>query len=219
MTRILAASLALMLLGAAPAAAETPRVIGWEDLVPPGPPLEHPFAHLSNDHQYALETIYLLGIREQRGQITQLDPEYERGQELTRTLTAEGLDVEGLLTAFAELHAEVTRRNAAVVGDLDGTLVRLPGYALPLEFTETAIDELLLVPYVGACIHVPPPPINQTVFVELEQSYLPESLYAPVWITGRMKVQQSSKALWYVDGEASVDTGYTLEGIRIEPYQ
>ena len=219
MTRLLATALTVLLLGLLPARAESPKEISWEDLVPPGPPLVNPLGHLSNNQQVELEILYDIRRAFELGFITEVDDRYEDGVELAHKLENEdGLDVDGLLAEFAALHQEILRRNSLVNSELDGELVRLPGYVLPLEFTDAAIDEMLLVPYVGACIHVPPPPPNQIVFVELEQSYLPEGLYAPVWITGRLKAQQSTNALFFVDGEADIDTGYRLEGIRVEPY-
>jgi hypothetical protein len=49
---------------------------------------------------------------------------------------------------------------------LDGNNVRLPGFIVPLEVSkEGKVTEFFLVPYVGACIHVPPPPPNQLIYV------------------------------------------------------
>ena len=55
----------------------------------------------------------------------------------------------------------------SVVEELDGQTVRIPGYLLPLELIGDRVNEFLLVPYVGACIHVPPPPLNQIVSVKI----------------------------------------------------
>ncbi|OHC44405.1 MAG: hypothetical protein A3J25_09630, partial [Pseudomonadales bacterium RIFCSPLOWO2_02_FULL_63_210] len=58
---------------------------------------------------------------------------------------------------------------APVVKELDGQAVKLPGYIVPLDVTdEGRVTEFLLVPYFGACIHVPPPPSNQIVHVTTE---------------------------------------------------
>src|SRR5690606_31134482 len=55
---------------------------------------------------------------------------------------------------------------APVVTELDGRHIRLPGYIVPLGITEAMeVEEFLLVPWFGACIHVPPPPSNQIVHV------------------------------------------------------
>jgi hypothetical protein len=39
---------------------------------------------------------------------------------------------------------------------------RGPGYMVPLEDNLREVTEFLLVPCPGACIHVPPPPPNQS---------------------------------------------------------
>ena len=62
-------------------------------------------------------------------------------------------------------------RSAPVVHELDGQKVRLPGFVVPLDFEDTEISEFLLVPYFGACIHVPPPPSNQIVYVKTVAGY------------------------------------------------
>ena len=101
---------------------------------------------------------------------------------------------------------------------LEGRLIRIPGYALPLEHKDFGVKDLLLVPYVGACIHVPPPPANQIVYVRLQDTHILESVYEPVWITGRVSLISSNKSLSFVDGVAGIETAYTLDGIKIEPY-
>lgn len=54
----------------------------------------------------------------------------------------------------------------AVRPDLDGQKVSLVGFIVPLVTNkQNKIVELFLVPYQGACIHVPPPPPNQIVFL------------------------------------------------------
>jgi hypothetical protein len=45
---------------------------------------------------------------------------------------------------------------------------RVPGYMVPLEDNLEEVTEFLLVPYPGACLHVPPPPPNQIVHVIME---------------------------------------------------
>ena len=58
-----------------------------------------------------------------------------------------------------------------VVAELNGKRVRIGGYVVPLDFEATSIKEFLLVPFVGACIHVPPPPANQIVYVKSEKGF------------------------------------------------
>ena len=101
-------------------------------------------------------------------------------------------------------------RSAPVVGELDGQQVRLPGFMVPLDFEDTETSEFLLVPYFGACIHVPPPPSNQIVYVTTVAGYPMKELFEPVWVTGVI----STKAFLNEVGDA----GYTLKATIIEPY-
>ena len=79
-------------------------------------------------------------------------------QNTARRLEQAGVDVDGLL---AKRRAMSEHRTAAQVNPLlDGLTVRLPGYVLPLEITGRKVTEFLLVPWVGACIHTPPPPMT-----------------------------------------------------------
>ena len=101
-------------------------------------------------------------------------------------------------------------RSAPVVGELDGQQVRLPGFMVPLDFEETEVSDFLLVPYFGACIHVPPPPSNQIVFVTTAAAYPMKELFEPVWVTGVIRTQAFLNEVG--------DAGYTLKATIIEPY-
>lgn len=98
-----------------------------------------------------------------------------------------------------------------VVPELDGQLVRVPGFVVPLEFTPTGeLDEFLLVPYQGACIHLPPPPPNQIVYAVANEKQQFGDMWSPIWVIGIMRTKQFLNDLG--------DTAYTLEIQRWEPY-
>ncbi len=103
-------------------------------------------------------------------------------------------------------------KKAPVVQDLDRKRVKLPGFVVPLDTDGQRIGEFLLVPYYGACIHVPPPPANQTVHVVTgtDREYQ-GGLFDPVWVSGILKVESSSSEL--------ADAGYRLEATTVEPYE
>ncbi|UFH48967.1 DUF3299 domain-containing protein [Pseudomonas sp. KNUC1026] len=102
--------------------------------------------------------------------------------------------------------------HAPVVQGLDGQRVRLPGYIVPLEVNEEGrTTDFLLVPYYGACIHVPPPPSNQIVHVTSELGVKVEELYQPYWIEGPLQVKASSSEL--------AEAGYQMVGERIAVYE
>lgn len=217
--RSLTAGLMALALMVCPAVAETPRQITWDDLVPAGPMLLDPSTPLNNSQRADLYKVESIREREKRGSISKISPEYDDAVVLTRKLKKQGLDVDALLAALAEFDAEIVRRNQAVVGALEGQLIRMPGYALPLEFSGGEMKEFLLVPFIGACIHVPPPPPNQVVFVKLNEGFTAKDLYTPVWITGRMTINRASKSLSLVDGQSDVEMAYSIEGIRVELYK
>ena len=215
----LISSLCLLLVVAAPlSAAETPKVLTWEGLIPQGPPVDNPYQYLPIDQQVELEMLATIRAQVAAGLMNEVHPMFEDAREIEFKLRQEGIDVDRMVGLVQKMQSEVAARNSELAHDLDGQLVRLPGYVLPLEFEGTSVKEFLLVPYVGACIHVPPPPINQTVVVHLNQSYAAKELYEPVWVTGRMTGKRSKRALTLVDGDADVEAGYTIQGTRVEPY-
>ncbi len=97
-----------------------------------------------------------------------------------------------------------------VTNAYDGRMVRIPGYLLPLDFENVAITSALLVPFVGACVHVPPPPPNQLIFLEITDPYESDGLFEPVWATG---VFSSSAA-----ETMFAEVGYSMVTERLEPY-
>lgn len=100
---------------------------------------------------------------------------------------------------------------AAVTTEFNGKTVRLPGYVVPLDYDGTGTKAFLLVPYVGACIHVPPPPPNQIVFVTTETPYEIAGMFEPVWVTGIFGTSAAETQL--------AEVGYAISADRIEPYE
>ena len=77
----------------------------------------------------------------------------------------------------------------------------------------------LLVPWVGACIHTPPPPPNQIVFVQTAEGIDNHGQFTPVWVSGVMAVKAATKDLFLVDGSTGINVGYRLTEARVEPYK
>jgi len=72
-----------------------------------------------------------------------------------------------------------------IVATFDSQNIRLPGFIVPLEFDENfVVTEFFLVPYFGACLHGPPPPPNQIIFVKHGTGIKLDSLEQPYWISG-----------------------------------
>ncbi len=122
---------------------------------------------------------------------------------------------EDLSTAKQRLHALEGNVNEP----LDGHRIRLSGFLLPLEFDGRAARTFLLVPFVGACIHVPPPPPNQIVHVTSDSGYRLDENFEAVTVTGVLKAQSGRYDLFLEDGEAPVDAGYRLQAESIAPVE
>ena len=97
---------------------------------------------------------------------------------------------------YAEMQAEYEAIN--VVNDqLDGARVNLAGFVAPLSFEDDIITEFLLVPYFGACIHVPAPPPNQTILVTLDKAdgLTFDESWGAVWVAGTLTVDDATTDL------------------------
>ncbi|MBT1451710.1 DUF3299 domain-containing protein [Glaciecola sp. XM2] len=101
--------------------------------------------------------------------------------------------------------------NAPLVESLNGEKVKIPGFVVPLEGNGDLITEFLLVPYFGACVHVPPPPSNQIVYVIFSEGVPIDNLYDAVWVTGELSTDGWSGDI------ASV--GYRLSGITVSAFE
>ena len=73
--------------------------------------------------------------------------------------------------------------------ELDGRTCSIGGYVVPLDFDSTTVKEFLLVPFVGACIHVPPPPANQIIYVKADKGFEVGGDFDPVTVTGKIKTE------------------------------
>ena len=114
-----------------------------------------------------------------------------------------------------ELLASLNYRTGEMSRELESVVgrgVKVPGYMVPLEDWAGEVSEFLLVPYVGACVHTPPPPPNQLVYVSMEKGQrVPVSFWNPVWIHGTLTVEKTTN----VYGSVS----FKMDGTSITPYE
>lgn len=112
---------------------------------------------------------------------------------------------EGGLAAQQPMNFRVNRA-------LAGANVKIPGFIVPLDVgKDGVVTEFFLVPYFGACIHVPPPPPNQIVHVRMPKGVTLESIYDAYWVTGTLRIENTSTHL----GAAA----YALAADKVEVYQ
>jgi uncharacterized protein len=159
---------------AAPAIAAEPRVLAWEELMPPAPAGAPP----------------KLSLKQVTGTLKLSDA--------LENIPDENSGAPPITSAAAEAEPP-----APLVESLNGQSVRLDGYLLPLDFESLKVSEFLLVPYVGACVHVPPPPANQVVYIKLKDGYDVTDAFAPVSITGTLRTGRTLTAF--------AEAGYSIE--------
>lgn len=170
--------------------ADQPVDLAWEDLMPEG-------------EEERLEALY-----------TDFYDEFEKrmlSDQQSLIDAAEGEDMAALVTEGSANDTMEQIGTFNVVEDLDGVRVRLPGYVVPFDFSADAEHaEFLLVPYFGACLHTPPPPPNQMLFVKADPAAKIEDIYEPVWLEGTISTGRFDSDLG--------NSAYELTLSKIEPY-
>jgi hypothetical protein len=132
-------------------------------------------------------------IMNQFGDISNLDDDDPRAQKILQEL-------------------EAIWKLAPIVESLDGRRVKMPGFVVPIEGDGEKLTEFLLVPYYGACIHVPPPPANQTIYVQVPEGDAKiRHAFDTVWVTGVLSAKPFDSDL--------ATAGYRIQAEEIVPYE
>lgn len=105
--------------------------------------------------------------------------------------------------------------SAPINPEFDGRKVKIAGFVVPIEEKGRAVTEFLLVPYFGACIHVPPPPANQIIHVITAKPIPNLRVMDMVWVAGEMKAARYSKATPMGLG----NSGYQIKSVAVSPYK
>ena len=95
--------------------------------------------------------------------------------------------------------------------NLNNKNIKIAGYITPIAFDGENVTEFLFVPYRGACIHVPPPPANQIIYVKSATGLKADKIWAPQWITGILSVNSVSTIV--------ADVGYSIQHASVSPYR
>jgi hypothetical protein len=198
--------------------AQPVRILDWTELRPPSSEVAEStaFDRLTSDQTELLREIVRARTFERMG-VKLSDEGRVRMAQAERTLAGEGVNVDALL---AERDAIIKRRTEAAespVASLDGGVIRIAGYVLPVAVNDKGETEFLLVPWVGACSHAATPPPNQVVRVTAATPIAVEGPYAPVTVGGRLAVSATTRSLHLVDGTIGVRAVYAMEGATVSP--
>ena len=102
-------------------------------------------------------------------------------------------------------------KSTRIMPEFDNQKIRIPGFIVPLEFSkDQKVTHFFLVPYFGACIHVPPPPPNQIIYAVYERGITVTHLHEAFWLTGILKTTLT-------ENDVATST-YTLNVAEITPY-
>jgi hypothetical protein len=104
---------------------------------------------------------------------------------------------------------------APVEPSWNGQRIHIAGFAVPLERNRDQVTEFLLVPYFGACIHVPPPPANQIIHVFLAKPGKKMQTFDALWVSGTLETANSRAENEMGMGNA----GYRMRAEIVEPYK
>ena len=206
------------------------QTLTWQDLIPSSVAkleeradrLQKTFYNLEPEERKVFEAVgHELAVRERlaNGYSTEGDLSVSELAVLEASPSAENPEATAFWKKVEKLKAEMKATEDQVEPAMNGRLVRIPGYVLPLELTGTRVQEFLLVPYVGACIHTPPPPANQMVHVRAPDGFRSEGLYAPVWVEGTLFTGGDQYKVSYIDGNASVEASYKIDATKVEKYE
>ncbi|NJM55135.1 MAG: DUF3299 domain-containing protein [Verrucomicrobiae bacterium] len=194
-------------LSAATALAE-PVQVNWTDLAPETEEIADPFESLTVEQLDALRRIVRLEWINNEETTSQ-------ARALRADLTAQGLDVDALLAARLEIMDHRIAAASAVSSGVVGQEIGIPGYVLPLRVEDGLVVEFLLVPWVGACIHTPPPTPNQIIHVDYPEGFEAVSMFTPINLAGRLTHRPAEYDLFLVDGTMSIPVSYALERAAI----
>ena len=94
---------------------------------------------------------------------------------------------------------------------MNGQNIRIPGFIVSLDGGPNELREFLLVPYFGACIHVPPPPANQIIHVMPAKPVKGVKNMEAVWVSGQLSLGLSDTTM----GNSS----YRMHAVSVTPYK
>ncbi len=98
---------------------------------------------------------------------------------------------------------------------LAGSETELTGYLLPVDREGELVYQFALVPYPGACSHMPQPPASAVVLVTPDKPYKLDQVYEYVTVRGRLKLRPELSQLFILDGVVMLKSDYVIAGADV----
>ena len=192
--------------------------ISFRDLPDPAAQdFDDPFRDMGFEMLEELRTVVRLEQRLKGGEVTdaarhRLEAQLESAR---GALIAAGHDIEGLL-ARRWVVAEARRRALfATNPDLHQTAAMIDGFLIPAGTDEDGLSVGYLVPKVGMCSHMPPPPPNQLIRVTFDAAFPAPNLYTPVTVAGMLAVDETDATVFVLDGEVRMSSMWNLDATEV----
>lgn len=204
----------ILMLSANLVMAQKYKLLFWEDLKPQLE-FKDPFKDLNLSQLYKLKQLDIYYTREKDSEINLTTDEINRKKEIEGELKSQNVDYEYIFENKDKIIEMRKKQYTGLNTKLDNEFIELSGYLLPLNFNKEKANEFLLVPWVGACIHTPPPPKNQIIFIKSKEWINATTMFEPVLISGQLSVKEGKSNLFLVDGESQIETGYRIMEAKI----
>lgn len=84
-----------------------------------------------------------------------------------------------------------TGKRSPALDKVAGAQVRLRGFMMPFDDDEQKTVEFLVVPVMGQCVHLPPPPPNQIVLVRMAGDKLTKVFFQDlIAVEGKLEIAE-----------------------------
>ena len=195
-----------------PTYANTAVALEWQDLNSAAQEVTLEMPDLTDQQMRLLQGVIAMSASKEE-QVQQQAVEFKE------TLKEQGINADEVIALRDEYMQTMKASAEAITTEFDGKKVRVPGFIVPLEFSEgMTATEFLLVPVAGACIHMPPPPANQIVKVSFPEGFQVQNVQYPVWVEGDFSSNKVTEEVYLVDGKSNLSMGYEMNASMIEDY-
>lgn len=191
------------------------KPIKWSDLQPDSVSLRSTISHLNPEQKNRLMRAFQQRQQKAIVAASKLKPS-EMSIDISTLLKEDFRDLQPLM---AQIDSFEKKRTTEAVTSLDKQTIQLDGYLLPLKQDNKKVSEFILVPVVGACIHVPAPPANQMIIVQYPKGFAAGSMFSPITVTGKLTIKSSKSELYMVDGSSTIDVGYAMTATDVRNYK
>jgi len=190
--------------------------IDWKDLEGKVEAYDDPFEKLNDEQLYNFSILFEIKNMD----ASQVDKDLQvEMDEAKQFLDKEKIDIKYYFDQAERMIKKREKEEKQTNSTLNNKKVELSGFSLALGLNKGEIQEFLFVPYIGACIHTPPPPVNQILYVKSSKPVKVDDSFEPLTIKGVLTIKQNKNKLYLIDGEDEVQSGYVFLADEIKPFE